>query len=66
MSDEEKVSEVEEVIFDYTISNQGRTHVLVVTFPEGCDEGRFLISLKSYLRAQSENLSHPGGKLRYN
>lgn len=47
---------MDEIIVDYSIENKGRTHILVVEFPDSCDEESFLISLKAYLRAQSENL----------
>lgn len=47
---------VDEVTFDYTIEGKGKTHILIVEFPEACDEECFLITLKAYLRAQSENL----------
>lgn len=49
--------EVDECIFDYTIENKGRTHILVVEFPDTVDEECFLISLKAYLRAESERLT---------
>lgn len=56
---------IEEVQFDYQITNDGRTHILVVDFPEGCDEESFLIILKAYYRAQSENISRIQSGLSY-
>lgn len=60
-SDQEII--VDEVTFNYSIENHeprepefGRTHILVVDYPESCDEECFLISLKAYLRARSESL----------
>jgi hypothetical protein len=47
---------IDEVTFDYSIDKSGKTHMLVVHFPDDCDEECFLISLKAYLNAQSENL----------
>lgn len=44
------------VSFDYSIENKGKTHLLVIEFPEPCDEENFLIILKAYVGAQSENL----------
>lgn len=52
----------DEVTFDYTIEDgdgqSGRTHILVVSFPEDCDEECFLLALKQYYRAQSQNLKN--------
>lgn len=51
-----QATDKDEVTADYTIENGGRTHILVLDFPEGVDEEVFLISLKAYMRAQSDNL----------
>lgn len=48
--------EVDEVAFDYSTENEGRTHILVCEFPDFCDEEGFLMALKSFLKAQNENL----------
>lgn len=61
-----KESDVDEVEFDYNIQNQGKTHILVVEYPEGCDEECFLITLKAYLRAQSENLRRRQARVNAN
>lgn len=56
----------DEVEFDYSIENRGplkgKTHILVVQFPDECDEECFLISLKAYLKAQSENMRRQDSK----
>jgi hypothetical protein len=65
-ADESKELIVEEIQFDYSTDNEDRTHILVVAFPEACDEECFLIALKAYLRAQSENLKRHYDKINHN
>lgn len=48
----EEDEDLREVTFDYTDQNDGKTHLLVVEFPEGVGERAFLIALKFYLTAQ--------------
>lgn len=50
------MEEVDEVSFDYTVENDGKTHILVVDFPESVDEEAFLIALKAYMNAQNDAL----------
>lgn len=54
--DADLTDEVDEVAFDYSTENDGRTHILVAEFHDFCDEEEFLIALKSFLKAQNENL----------
>lgn len=51
----------DEATFDYTIEDgpstlMGKTHILVVEFPDDCDEECFLLAVKHYIKAQSQNL----------
>lgn len=57
-----KADDLDEVTFDYNIDNNGRTHILIVEFPDFCDEECFLIALKAFLKAQNENLRNIYGK----
>lgn len=52
-----QAEETDEVSADYTIENGGRTHILVLDFPDPVDEECFLLSLKTYMKAQSNNLT---------
>ncbi len=46
----------DEVTVDYSVENKGKTHILVMEFPEFVDEECFLISLAAYVKAQSRHL----------
>lgn len=56
LKDDVDQNEIDEVAFDYSTDNGGRTHILVAEFSDFCDEEDFLIALKSFLKAQNENL----------
>ena len=56
----------DEVSFDYDIQNEGTTHILIVQYPEACDEECFLITLKAFLKAQSERIRQRQAKVNVN
>lgn len=56
LKDDVDQNEIDEVAFDYSTENNGRTHIVVAEFHDFCDEEAFLIALKSFLKAQNENL----------
>ena len=58
--------ELDEITYDYSIENKGKTHMLIVEFPEPCDEECFLIALKAYFKAQNENLQRCYAGIGYN
>lgn len=58
-----KDDDFDEVTFDYTVENKGKTHILVLEFPEFCDEECFLISLKAYIQAQNQRLKDGNANL---